>query len=140
MASSLNNSDWLAWMTSLMGGASRHSYAATFPPDRFYCLLDELPVHLIPRRALHLQPQRNSGQPLIMNPGCIVCTEGELPRELAGQEADFSCFALQGNIAWVRESTSGCLMPFWLGPQLESVVRDLSPGSPALRTLSKNAR
>src|SRR5438874_13810427 len=112
MAASLNNSAWLQWMATLMGGASRRSYAATFPPGRFYCLLDELPVHLIPRRALHLRPQKNFGQPLFMNPDCIVCTEGELPGELAGQEADFSCFALQGTIAWVRESTSGCLRPF----------------------------
>src|SRR5258706_14912038 len=107
MASSLNNSDWLAWMTSLMGGASRHSYAATFPPDRFYCLLDELPLHLIPRRALHLQVQEDSDQPLFMNPDCIVCPGGELPKELGGQDADFSCFALQRTIAWARESNSG---------------------------------
>ena len=54
MASSLDNSAWLQWMTTLMGGVSRQSYAATFPPDRFYCLLDELPLHLIPQRALRV--------------------------------------------------------------------------------------
>src|SRR2546422_11570523 len=116
MASSLNNSEWLAWMTSLMGGASRHSYAATFPPDRFLCLLDELPLHLIPRRALHSHVPEDSDQALFMNPDCVVCPQGELPGELAGLEADYEGFALQGTIAWVRESTSGCLMPFWLGP------------------------
>jgi len=44
MASSLintaNNPPWLEWMTTLMGevsggSASRHTYAATLPPDRF---------------------------------------------------------------------------------------------------------
>jgi len=52
MASSLNNSVWLEWMTTLMGGVSRQTYGAMLPPDRFYCLLDELPLHLIPQRAL----------------------------------------------------------------------------------------
>jgi hypothetical protein len=38
-------------MESLMGGP-RQTYAATFPPDRYHCLLEELPLHLVP------QPQR----------------------------------------------------------------------------------
>src|SRR2546423_247663 len=123
MASSLNNSEWLTWMTTLMGGASRHSYAATFPPDRFYCLLEELPLHLIPRRIVRSPALKDSDQPLLMNPDCTICAAGELPRELVGREADLSRFELQGTIAWVRDSISGYPMPFWLGPQLESVVR-----------------
>ena len=51
MATPVNNSTWLQWMASLMGG-QRQTYAATFPPDRYYCLLEELPLHLVP------QPQR----------------------------------------------------------------------------------
>src|SRR5450432_1401793 len=140
MASSLNNSAWLTWMATLMGGASRHSYAATFSPDRFYCLLDELPLHLIPRRAPHLQVPKDSDEALFMNPDCMVCPAGELPRELAGREADFSCLALQGTIAWVRDSTSGALMPFWLGPHFESVVQGLKPGVRVTLTLADGAR
>jgi hypothetical protein len=52
MASSLNNPAWWEWMTTLMGGVSLRSNAATLPPDRFYCLLDELPLHLIPQSSL----------------------------------------------------------------------------------------
>ena len=129
MASSLNNSAWVQWVTTLMGGASRQSCAATFPPDRFYCLLDELPLHLIPNRALHWQAHEDSDQPVFMNPDCMLCAAGELPNELAGGEADFSCFALKGTIAWVRDSTAECLRPFWLGPQFESVVRSFKPGA-----------
>lgn len=126
-------------MASLMGGASRHSYAATFPPDRFYCLLDELPLHLIPRRTLDLPDQQDSDE-LFLNPDCMVCPAGELPKELFGLEAGFSRFALQGTIAWVREAISGALMPFWLGPRFESVVRDLRPGVPASVNLPAKTR
>ena len=145
MASSLDNSAWLEWIATLMGGrpqegASRHSYAPTLPPDRFYCLLDELPLHLIPRRVHDAPDHKISDQPLFLNPDCIVCAPEDLPNELAGRETELSAFALQGTIAWVRESTSGCLMPFWLGPQLESVVQGLKPGVPASGTLADSRR
>src|ERR1700704_3909935 len=97
MASSLNNPQWLEWRNTLMGeGVSRQAYAATLPPDRFYCLLDELPVHLIPRRSgrsiwsrpedrrsrLHLRLRPR----LRLNPECIVCEAGQLPDELASRK------------------------------------------------------
>ena len=135
MASSLikaaNNPAWLEWMSTLMGkasgkGASRHTYAATLPPDRFHCLLDELPSHLIPQRSLKaLQPQQGQNQTLYLNPDCILCANGQLPDELASSKDQLSRFALQGSIAWVRNPDAGTLIPFWLGPELEGVVRGL---------------
>lgn len=132
-----------------MGGESRQTHAATFPPDRFYCLLDELPLHLIPQsalRSLRLQNKDHShptlfdqslleqssfpGSELFMNPQCLVRWAGDLPEELASREADFTGFALQGTIAWVRDPVSGCLLPFWLGPRFEAALRDLRPGEP----------
>src|SRR4029077_16110153 len=75
MASSLDHSAWLEWMANLMGGVSRQNYAATLRPDRFYCLLDELPLHLIPQRTLRsLRFQENQLQDLYLNPECIVCS------------------------------------------------------------------
>ena len=84
MASSLNNSAWLEWMTTLMAGVSgeevsRQSYAATLPLDRFYCLLDELPLHLVPQRAQRLWQQEIRDQPLYLNPDCIVCAAEQIP-------------------------------------------------------------
>jgi len=135
MASSLinaaNNPAWLQWMSTLMGEVSgtevsRHTYAATLPPDRFYCLLDELPLHLIPQRSLKaLQLQQRQNQTLYLNPDCILCSNGELPEELASSKEVLSRFALQGTIAWVRNLDAGTLIPFWLGPELEGVVRGL---------------
>lgn len=128
MASTLDNSAWLQWMTTLMGGGSRHTYAATLPPDRFYCLLDELPLHLIPQRAFKPWnlPERGDHPPFL-NPDCILCADGRLPEELELRSELFSGFALQGTIAWVRDPATVNLLPFWLGPHLAGVLRDLRP-------------
>jgi hypothetical protein len=134
MASSLNNPAWLEWMTTLMGEvsgeASRQSHAAMFPPDRFYCLLDELPLHLIPQHFLRsLRLQENRHQPLYLNPEFFLCSAGQMP-ELSMQKGLLSGFALQGTVAWVPNRATGNLLPFWLGPELEGVLRALCPDEP----------
>lgn len=147
MASSLNNPAWVEWMTILMGGVSRHSDAATFSPERFYCLLDELPLHLVPQRTLHLLRRQNDGQQssflnpaLFLNPECILRSNGELPPELAQWKELVSGFDLQGSIAWVRDPATGALLPFWLGRRLDLVVRHLVPGEPAPASLDGEVR
>ena len=131
----------MKWMTTLLGGASRQTYAATLPPDRFYCLLDELPLHLIPQRALRaLPPQENLLRPLYMNPHCVLCPAGDLPPELDDREELLSGFAMKGTIAWVPDSASESPLPFWLGPQLEAVVRDLRPNEPVPSTVAAITR
>lgn len=121
-----------------MGGVSRHSYAATLPPDHFYCLLDELPLHLIPR-SVFKRLRRHRHRPLYLNSDCIVCSDGRLPEELASCEELLSGLALQGTMAWVRSPASGNLLPFWLGPRLEGVVRGLQPNEPVPATVPDNA-
>lgn len=111
---------------------SRRHHAATLPPDRFHCLLDELPLHLIPQRALRsLRPQVNPNQSLYLNPECVLCSEGQIPGELVSRKALLSGFGLQGAVAWVRSRISGNLVPFWLGPQLQSAMQSLRPDEPA---------
>jgi hypothetical protein len=141
MATSLNNPAWVEWMTTLMGGASRQTYAATLPPDRFYCLLEELPLHLIPQRALKsLQRQDDQAKNFVLNPDCVLCTDGQLPDELESRRELLSGFALQGTIAWVRNRASASLLPFWLGPALEGVVRALRPNEPLPSSLPHSTR
>ena len=146
MASSLNNSAWLEWMTTLMagssqGGVSRYTHAATFPPHRFYCLLDEIPLHLIPQRALRLLRAKNSTNELLfLNPECTICPAGQLPDELAAEKQLLAGFALQGTIAWVRDAATGSLLPFWLGPGLEVLVLSAKRGEPMSANLSAAAR
>jgi len=130
MASSVDNAAWMKWMTTLLGGGSRQTYAASLPPDRYYCLLDELPLHLIPQRALKALRSQDRQETLFLNPDCIVCSAGELPNELAERKGLLSGFAMDQTIAWVRDSFPGSQLPFWLGPQLEAAVRGLRPNEP----------
>jgi hypothetical protein len=126
-----------------MGGVSRQNSAATFPPDRFYCLLDELPLHLVPRRALN-SLRTQGDQPLYLNPGCVLSSANKfsvnrLPEELAPHEQALSALALQGTIAWVRDA-AGNLLPFWLGPRLEAEVRSLAPDEPVPTAMPHDVR
>lgn len=124
-----------------MGGVSRHTYAATLPPDRFYCLLDELPLHLIPRRGQRSwQLPEDRQQNFYLNPDCIVCTAGQLPDELASRKELLAGLALQGTMAWVRNPATGTLLPFWLGPQFEGVVRGLCSNEPVPLSVPDSVR
>jgi hypothetical protein len=150
MASSLNKPQWLEWMTTLMGegskagvsngGVSRQTMAATLPPNRFYCLLDELPLHLIPQRSLRSLHLHENRQALYVNPECFLLSAGQIPEEIASHKDLLSGFALQGTVAWVPDLATGNLLPFWLGPQLENVLRSLRPNEPAPPSLPERAR
>lgn len=129
MAASVNNSAWLEWLTSLVGGESRQPCAATFPPDRFYCLLDEFPLHLVPPRAFRAW-QLPENQNLYLNPECILLPAEHVPDEYSPRQDLLSGFALQGTIAWVRDMASGSLLPFWLAPKFQSVIKGLRLNEP----------
>lgn len=107
-----------------MGGVSRQACSATFPPNRFFCLLDELPMHLVPRAS---RVANSNPKVLRLNPDCKLYPSGELPGEVADQRELLSAFALEGTIAWVRDAKTQSVLPFWLGPQFESFVRDWRP-------------
>ena len=138
MASPVKDAAWLEWIAGLMGVGSRQSLTAILPQDRFHCLLDELPLHLIPRGFLRSYAVRKSlEQPLFLNPQCSIYPAGQWPPELAGHKDLFIGFARQGTIAWVRDPSTRSQLPFWLGPKLEAVVRTLRPGEPLPATLSR---
>jgi len=132
-------------MTNLMGGVSQQSLAAdsgsTFPPDRFYCLLDDLPLHLIPQPALRaLRRQNGESQRLFLNPDCIFFPGTKLPDQLVEEEKLVRGFARQGTVAWVRDAATSALLPFWIGPRLDAVVRSLRQDEPAPPNLDDDAR
>ncbi len=114
-----------------MGAASRQRHTAMLPPQKFHCLLDELPLHLIPRHSLDCRLQRvDTSQPLFLNPECLVLPAGVAPPELETHRELLEGFHLQSTIAWVRDSGTGWLHPFWLGPQLAALVSNLRSGEP----------
>lgn len=131
MAAPVNTASWVEWMGTLMGGVSRQTESATFPPDRYYCLLDELPVHLVQRnfrRNLHLD--NGEFDELRLSPECRIYSAEQIPEEFVDQPDLLSGFALQGTIAWVRDHESRSLHPFWLSPRLEILLRSLPKGEP----------
>jgi hypothetical protein len=123
-----------------MGGASRQAYSATLPPDCFYCLLDELPLHLVPSSDLNGMERRTGDAALYLNPECRLLTAPEVPPELASSHDLLSGFAMQGTIAWVRDPDSDVPLPFWLGPEFDVLVRSLHPNEAVGQALSSEAR
>src|SRR5882762_1328095 len=123
MDSQVRNGEWLEWVSTLLGGASRQQCAATFPPDQFYCLLDELPLHLVPAGTSTAGPSFSpeQRQRLRLNPLARVLPHGAIPEGLASRES-LGKFALQGTIAWVQQPVTDSWLPFWLGPRLERTV------------------
>jgi hypothetical protein len=136
MASPVKDDAWLEWIASLMGAASRQRHTAMLPPQQFHCLLDELPLHLIPQYAIDRRLQRHdSSQPLFLNPDCLVLPAEALSPELQPHRDLIERFYLQKTIAWVRDPAMGSLHPFWLGPELEAVVSNLHAGEPVPASL-----
>ncbi len=123
MDSQLKNSEWLDWVSTLLGEASRQQCAATFPPDQFHCLLDELPLHLIPAgtsaAALPLHPEQR--QELRLNPLARILPHGAAPENFARAKC-LEKFSLQGTTAWIQQPITDSWLPFWLGPRLQSAV------------------
>ncbi|MGA2374569.1 MAG: hypothetical protein ABSF72_03555 [Candidatus Sulfotelmatobacter sp.] len=128
MASQVKDAAWLEWIAGLMGVGSRQTHSATLPPGQFHCLLDELPLHLVPQRRLESQSWRQSHHSLFLNPECSVLPAGGVPAELERHRDLLKDFYLQGTIAWVRDPATAALQPFWLGPRLEAVVASLHSG------------
>jgi hypothetical protein len=139
MASSINNAAWMEWMEKLMGGVSRQAYAVTLPPDRFYCLLDDLPLHLIPARSWAMLGKQTD-RDLFLNRECFLSYADQLPDGVLAAKEVSSGFGLQGTIAWVRDFFSEDWLPFWLGPELEEAVRNLKLAEPVPKSLSHDVR
>ena len=124
-----------------MGVGSRQTHTATLPPRQFHCLLDELPLHLIPQRQLESQRGRQDlSQQLFLNPQCSVLPRGQVPADLESHRHLVENFHLQGTVAWVRDPATGALHPFWLGPRLEAEVSRLRAGEATPESLPGDVR
>jgi hypothetical protein len=141
MATPVKDGAWLEWIAGLMGAASRQRHTAMLPPQQFHCLLDELPLHLIPPHGLDRRLQwLDPAQPLFLNPECMVLPPGILPTELEAHRELLERFHLQSTIAWVHDPVTGSVHPFWLGPELEAIVSNLQAGEPLPASLPQAQR
>jgi hypothetical protein len=125
-----------------MGVGSRQTLTAALPPGQFHCLLDEVPLHLIPRHRLESrrQWQNLAHRQLFLNPECSVLPPGRVPAELEPHRDLLKNFSLQGTVAWVRDLATGSLSPFWFGPRLEAAVSRLRAGEPVPDSVSGDER
>jgi hypothetical protein len=132
MASQIKDTAWLEWMAGLMGLGSRQTQTATRPAGQFHCLLDELPLHLIPQREFDAaQLRRNPpGHPLFFNPLCVLLSDGRVPEELESHRDLLENFNLQGTVAWVKDPATNSLHPSWISPRLEAVLSSFRRGEP----------
>ncbi len=122
-------------------GAGRQRASAMLPPNQFYCLLDELPLHLVPAGYLkHARSSVDFSQQLSLNPNCEVLSGKQLPTILQERQHLIEGFNLAGTVAWVRDDATGVVNPFWLGKRLEAAVSQLSQGEPAPKSFSENDR
>jgi hypothetical protein len=129
MASPIKGEAWLEWMASITGAASRQSLSAILPPEQFHCLLDELPLHLIPGHHTDgkRQPQDQPDSDFL-NPHCSILPAGNVPTELEARRDLLEGFYMGRSMAWVRDPCSGSLHPFWLGTRTESVLSQIQAG------------
>jgi hypothetical protein len=97
-----------------------------------------LPLHLIPQAARRALREREDGQQLYLNADCRLTAAEQIPEEVP---QDFlSGFAQQGTIAWVRDRQSGPLLPFWVGPEFETILHNLRPSEPPPPSVSVSAK
>jgi hypothetical protein len=141
MASHVKDVAWIEWMAGRIGLGSRQTQTATLPPGQFHCLLDELPLHLIPLRRIESERARQnlSHQPLFFNPRCAVLSHGQVPAELESHRYLLANFNLQGTVAWVQDPATNSLHPFWLGSRLAEAVSRLRPGELVPESLPRDA-
>ncbi len=126
MASPVKDAAWVAWVARLMGSAPRQRQSAALAPNLFHCLLDELPLHLVPRAVFDRARPGFTSQPLFLNPMCSVLSKGQIPDSLQHRPDLFEGFDLDTTVAWVEDPVTGAINPFWLGPRLGPIVSRLS--------------
>jgi hypothetical protein len=140
MATPVNDTAWMEWISRLVGAGSRQTQTASLLPGQFHCLLDELPLHLIPQPARAAQASHENSLRLFFNPQCPVLPPGQIPAELESKRDLLAGFNSQLPIAWVRDPATSFLQPFWLEPQLEAAVSRLRSGESTPASLSPAAR
>jgi hypothetical protein len=134
MDSQMKDAAWLAWIEQLAVAPAGPDRGNELPRSLFHCRLDDQPDHLAPQRLLPPEYWEGlSDRPLFVNPCCSIIPDGELPTAFA---VDFA----GGNIVGIRDPGNDALQPFWLGPELCTMLSGAQPGDPAPSTLSRHAR
>jgi hypothetical protein len=141
MDTQMKDAAWLAWIEQLAVAPAGHDRGNELPRSLFHCRLDDQPDHLVPAHLLRPEHwEVLTDRPLFVNPDCVFTSDGELPAD--AQTAGFANQdpIARGEIVWIRDPANDALQPFWLGPELSTMLSGAQPGDPAPSTLSPQAR
>jgi hypothetical protein len=131
----MNDAVWLAWIEQLAVAPAGVDRENELPRSLFHCRLDDQPDHLVPERLLRPDDWEDLADRLLfLNPDCFFTSGRELPTT-----NPFGGFAARGRMVWIRDPGSDALQPFWLGPELTTILSRVQPGDPA-PALSPKAR
>jgi hypothetical protein len=136
MASSLNVD------AELGSAASFSARDSNFPLRLFDCRLDDQPDHLVPERYLGNELREDSAdRPLFVHPQYqFARRNGQLPDSLEYLFPWLDSFNLQADMIWIKEAGSGADLPFWVEPELASIIASMHAGIPAPSTLSRDGQ
>jgi hypothetical protein len=112
----------------------------TMPMSHFYCLLDEQPHYLVPKRYLEAEHESGLIEHLTVNPQCWFTWNGSPPSEALGELSLPSQFATGSEMVWVSDSETRMLSPFWLGQAYAALLVGMRPGEPVPVGFSSHAR
>lgn len=115
------------WVENLLGAPAESTLPPEFPPDLFFCRLEEQPDHLVPQYFLESKYGENTE--IVVHPGLVLTRESELPEALGKDSSLVQGLALKGTIAWVPHAMTGSLQPFWLSVQLADAIERMRNGS-----------
>jgi hypothetical protein len=112
--------------------------ADDIPQSQFHCLLDDQPSYLLPANLPLENQNPDPSVGLILNPQCWFSWDGPAPQEVAWYLPFLSNFFFGLDTVWVADPIVRGLMPFWVGPQVRSLLAELRPGGPIPATMPTN--
>lgn len=110
-------------------------HADETPDDLHYeCLLDELPLELLPANARQPSSRAAQGEEFCINPNLYLQTQAEVPPPLEGRTAHHERLQQGNALLWVEDIGTKVLAPYglkqqWIEPLRRLVAGQLPPAT-----------
>jgi hypothetical protein len=101
---------------------------------RFTCFLDAQPASLVPRYWLRKRQVKAVDQHLIVSPRCHFSRDNSIRMPFLDNSSPGE------EIAWVLDTATGSVLPFWLGSTFRELLSHAQPGEPEPPGLSPKVR
>ncbi|HLG60898.1 MAG TPA: hypothetical protein VKY19_03130 [Ktedonosporobacter sp.] len=107
--------------------------------SKFYCLLDEQPLYLVPEDLL-LNALNTKHTKLFLNPSCWFSGKHFPPLAALPYLSLLDKFFLESECIWVSDPITSTVVPFWLGPEYREMLLALWSGKLHVEELPLNIR